>query len=176
MTTTATGASAPTRKTRPLAFRPRQKSPMRRLPFVGREHTADQSFSMWNVPASGGYFGGNTTGEAIATMYLRHIRETDAEICSPMLGGMVISWAWRLASGDITPGSVEENSLRGQMVGFAHVLSKWLIAAARHMGDSLETLGNDALLAKANRGVAFDTAAFLQYQALKDQFEENRRA
>jgi hypothetical protein len=58
MNATATGASAPTRKTKPLAFRPRQKSPMRRLPFVGREHTADQSFSMWNVPASGGYFGG----------------------------------------------------------------------------------------------------------------------
>ena len=149
---------------------------VRRLPFVGREHTADQSFSMWNVPASGGCFGGNITGEAIATLYLKQVRENDAEICAPVLGGMVIAWARRLAAGDIRPGSAEEDSLRGQMVGFAHVLSKWLLAAARHMGDSLDTRGNDALLAKANKGIAFDSFAFLQCQTLKAQIEESCHA
>ncbi len=169
-------ARAPAPTTKPLAFRPRQKYPVRRLPFVGREHTADQSFSMWNVPASGGYFGGNMTGEAIATMYLKHVREHDAEICAPMLGGMVIAWARRLTAGDILPGSAEEDSLRGQMVGFAHVLSTWLLAAARHMGDSLDARGNDALLAKANKGIAFDTEAFLQCQILKAQIAESCHA
>ncbi len=176
MTTSPTSASAPTRKTKPFAFHPRQKHPVRRLPFVGREHTADQSFSLWNVPASGGYCGGNMTGEAIAILYLKHVRENDAENCSPMLCSMVFAWAQRLTAGDIRLGSAEEDSLRGQMVGFSHTLSRWLAAAAQHMGDGLDARGNDALLDKANRGITFDTAAFLQYQALKDQFEEIRHA
>lgn len=82
-------------------------------------------------------------------MYFKHVRDNDAEICAPMLGGMVLAWAWRLAAGDIKPGSAEHGSLRGQMVGFAHVLSKWLLGAAQHMGDSLNTNGSSSAPARS---------------------------
>ena len=58
-----------------LAFRPKKKASSRRLPFVGNEHTLGKDFSYWNIPASGGYFGGNKTGEAVAYMLLKHLRE-----------------------------------------------------------------------------------------------------
>ncbi|WP_153115791.1 hypothetical protein [Rhodocyclus tenuis] len=171
----APGAPRRTRK-QPhlLAFRPKLKIAAHRLPFVGKEHTEDNSFSFWNVPAKGDYMGGRTTGEAIAGMYLKHIREDANDCCGLYLGWMVLAWMERLSSGDIKHGSPEYESLRGQMVGCMSELSRWLGAAARALGSSLDDTTNESLLANANRGIGFDTEAFFEYCTRKEQLEESR--
>ena len=171
----AQGAPRRTRK-QPhlLAFRPKLKIAVHRLPFVGKEHTEDNSFSFWNVPAKGGYMGGRTTGAAIAGMYLKHIRERDGDCCGPYLGWMVLAWMERLSSGDIKQGSPEYESLHGQMAGCMSELSRCLVAAARVLGSSLDDTTNEALLATANRGIGFDTEAFFEYCTRKEQFEASR--
>lgn len=171
----AQGATRRTRK-QPhlLAFRPKLKIAAHRLPFVGNEHTEDKSFSFWNVPAKGGCMGGRATGAAIAGMYLKHIRESDSDRYGMYLGWMVLAWMERLSSGDIKQGSPEYESLSGQMVGCMSELSRWLGAAARALGSSLDDTSNESLLATANGGIGFDTEAFFEYCTRKEQFEASR--
>ena len=58
----------------PIKRKTRGKPGFRRLPFVAGWRTESAS-PCWNVPASGGYFGGYETGEAMAQAFLKFLRE-----------------------------------------------------------------------------------------------------
>lgn len=155
----------------PLAFRPRKKKAVHRLPFVGDEHTGDGSFSWWNLPATGGYRGGWKTGEAVATMYLKHLRN-GGDDSSLFLGWMVDHWMQRMdcapegpESPDLVPlsgqligtfDSPERSALRGQMMGFMFGLNKCLKAGASFLNSNLDHISNDFLLAEANAGAGIN--------------------
>jgi hypothetical protein len=145
-----------------LSFHPKKTIEVHRLPFVGNEHTADRSFSFWDIPAKGGYTGGCMTGEAIAGIFLKHIRRTDSDFRTSLLGWMVFAWLERIAPGAVNRGNMEFDSLRGQMDGFMSVISKWLDDAVHRSGSDLDEIDRDELLRQANAGFSFDMDAFLQ--------------
>ncbi len=154
-----------------LAFHNEKPILVHRLPFVGNEHTEDKSFSFWNVPAKGGYSGGCETGESIAGMYLKYIRDSSDSESGMYLQWMILAWMERLASGGIQYESPEYTALKGQMVGFMSVISRRVVASARRLGSDLDNISYESLLDRANGGFKFDDKAFFQYCKLKQQFE-----
>lgn len=155
--------STPVRKSpNTLSFHPKKTIEVHRLPFVGNEHTADRSFSFWDIPAKGGYTGGCMTGEAIAGIFLKHIRQTDSEFRTSLLGWMVFAWLERIAPGAVNRGNIEFDSLRGQMDGFMSVINQWLDAAVHRPDSGLDETYYDDLLRQANAGFSFDMNALLQ--------------
>ncbi len=155
--------STPVRKSpNTLSFHPKKTIEVHRLPFVGNEHTADRLFSFWDIPAKGGYIGGCMTGEAIAGIFLKHIRQTDSEFRTSFLGWMVFAWLERIAPGTVNRGNMEFDSLRGQMDGFMSVISKLLDVAVHHPGSDLDEVDHDELLRQTNAGFSFDMNALLQ--------------
>ncbi len=158
-----------------LAFRPKKKASPRRLPFVGNEHTSGKDFSYWNIPSSGGYFGGNKTGEAVAYMLLKHLREnlnTPDSINDVYLGMMILDWNKRMMTESLQPGSEELDSLHGQMVGFINIISKLLLAFVIPLYHELDKKDYKELLKQANHGIAFDEEDYFKYLDLKERFEE----
>lgn len=133
-----------------LRFRPEEKpGASMRLPFVGGRRAAG-GFSFWNVPATGGYGGGCKTGEALAGIYLKHLRDH---------GGASFG-VLQVIARDMFDCDLPESRF-GQVVGFFSTLDAWLAAAAKVLGGNLDTANNDAMLTKANDGLNFDEAAYL---------------
>ena len=142
-----------------LAFHTRRRSAFNQLPFVDKD-----GLSGWEVPASGGEFGGFRTGEALAAMFLKHLREHGNEQWSLELLCVVRGMARRyeevggeaMAAGPLKQRSDSFNSLNGQMVGFFGEIGRVLVLASRHMGAPLDNISNEMLLEKANAGLLGD--------------------
>ncbi|MCG9064723.1 hypothetical protein LH425_06650 [Laribacter hongkongensis] len=140
-----------------LRFNPKRKVTTHRLPFVGGRQTG-YGISFWHVPATGGYSGGCQTGEALAGIYLKHLRDHGGEQF-----GALQRIALSMFDCDLTA------SRHGQVVGFFARLDAWLVAAAKTMGESLDAVSNDALLSKANDGINLDEAAYLASLGLNEE-------
>lgn len=143
-----------------LAFHSRRRRAFNQLPFID-EH----GLSGWDVPASGGFFGGQRTGEALAVMFLKHLREHGGKDRQSLellavVRGMVDRYEQEggraMCNRRLSQRSEGFNTLNGQMVGFMGVVGNWLVAAAQHMGTSLDDIDNQALLTKANAGLSVD--------------------
>lgn len=140
-----------------LAFHKRRHAAFRQLPFVGK--------SAWDVPATGGFYGGCQTGEALALLFLKHLRQHGGNDHLP-LDLLVIARDMALRveqeggqamfDRPLSKRSASLTTLNGQMVGFFSELSRLLLAAAKRMGASLDGISDEALLAKANAGLAAD--------------------
>ena len=78
----------------PIKRKTRGKPGFRRLPFVAGWRTESAS-PCWNVPASGGYFGGYETGEAMAQAFLKFLREEKGDFPAYWLTGIVESFMTR---------------------------------------------------------------------------------
>lgn len=135
-----------------LRTKPRAKLQMHQLPFVGRDHVKPDhgGFSFWDVPLTGGYFGGNETGSAIGNMFLVHLRQSKNadNSCALHLAGILNSLRERV------PTTKEEaDTLKGQAVGFGSVIGQWLMAAVEHLGHNLDKVDHDKLLYAANAGL-----------------------
>ncbi len=158
-----------------LSFRPKKKASFRHLPFLGNEHTPEDAISYWNIPASGGYFGGNKTGEAVAFMLLKHLRENlnnPDSLNEAYLGLMILDWNKRMMAEAPQLDSEGLDSLNGQMVGFINIISKLLLAFAIPLYHELDKKDYKELLKQANQGIAFDEEDYFKYLDLKEQFEE----
>lgn len=150
MSASATGNTR-TRAKGPLRFHPRRRAPFHRLPFIGLDARGRVSF--WDVPATGGYHGGCKTGAALATLYLRFLRER--EVAGALPGGNLSTLPLLvLGMAGLPPASVD-SAKKGQVVGFCTELDYWLRAAVLHMGESLDRVDAEALLRTANAGLAF---------------------
>ncbi|MER3141056.1 hypothetical protein [Salmonella enterica] len=121
---------------------------LHRLPFI---KTSPAGVNFWNIPAAGGFAGGCQTGEALAKIYLRYLRE-DRESGGGSLQLIVADMC--LSSGKNHQfNEYAAESLNGQMVGFLSVLDKWLRIAVMSNGDRLDDLDITALLRTANAGI-----------------------
>ncbi|QXI40417.1 hypothetical protein [Pseudomonas xantholysinigenes] len=138
-----------------LRAKPHRKIDMHQLPFVGRDHAQEESggYCFWDVPFAGGFRGGLETGQAIAGMYLAHLRRVRHEKSYKLeLGALIMGMMNR------SPRNEEEhNSRKGQLMGFAGALDSWLRAAVDEFGEKLDTIDHEDLLAQANGGL--DTKA-----------------
>lgn len=136
-----------------LRFHKRKKLPVHRLPFVGPV-PGKVGFSFWRVPKTGGYEGGCRTGEALAYIYLKHLREH----------GSGVGWHLRKITLDMCDckgvSGEEADATHGQIVGFFGALDEWLEVAMKHLGSQLDSLDNAALLKQANAGLSFDIEAY----------------
>jgi len=138
-----------------------------RLPFVASWRTETPA-RYWNAPASGGYFGGYETGEAMALMFLKFLRAEEGELAPMTLTQIAESFMVRFdqeggyATNKRRGDSGDSfDSLRGQYVGFFNTLSTWLAASAKTLGASLDRLAEQDLVQRANWGLGFDDAAYM---------------
>lgn len=149
------------RKSTGIAFRD--------LPFVAsRRTTTDAEY--WHVPATGGYFGGYETGQAMARALLKFHRSEKSTDLSYALTAVVTSLMRRFeeeggrAMDDRRADDRSDgfDSFRGQYVGFFNTLSGWLEASARQLGHGLDKVSDDELLIMANAGLNFDCNAYME--------------
>lgn len=96
-----------------LTFHNKKKVPLHRLPFVGGKSKNGLTISFWNVPASGGYHGGCETGAALAWLWIKHLEEFNSKSCPFTLSSIATDMS-----------GIEDDSIRGQMVGFFSVIEK----------------------------------------------------
>lgn len=140
-----------------LAFHPRRRHAFRQLPFID-----ELGLSGWQVPATGGFSGGCRTGEALAVMFIKHLRDHGGKGDLPLeLLSVVRGMADRyeqeggraMCNRRLSQRSEGWNTLNGQMVGFFGEIGRLLVLASRQMGASLDGISNEALLAQANAGL-----------------------
>ena len=131
-----------------LTFKYRKKRPLHRLPFVGPVE-GRREYSFWNVPQSGEYAGGCETGQALAQIYLKHLREHGTAPGGTLQNIVLDMFGTEEADCE------RLSSLRGQAVGFFYVLDYFLEAAAKYLGKQLDSVDNTELLKIANAGLNF---------------------
>lgn len=140
-----------------LAFHTRRRHAFRQLPFIDY-----LGLSGWQVPATGGFTGGCRTGEALAVMFIKHLRDHGGKDDLPLellavVRGMVDRCEQEggraMCDRRLSQRSDGWNTLNGQMYGFLGEIGRWLVAASRHLGVALDNIDNRSLLAKANAGL-----------------------
>ncbi|EAO7484796.1 hypothetical protein O0466_000438 [Salmonella enterica] len=133
-----------------LKFNERVECSCHRLPFV--RVIKSRGVDFWSVPASGGFSGGCQTGEALARLYLKNLRD------GGYVGGGALQFIAKemLRKMEVARGISKdaEESISGQLIGFFSVLDRWLNIAALSDIRSLDSLDESALLLTANAGIA----------------------
>lgn len=171
-------AASPTRP--PLRFHDEVQEPLHRLPFIGRQHG---EVKFWDVPATGGYVGGNLTGDALARLFLETLRQQpDAATPGAWLGWVALGWMHHVfdmvgVKPDLDPES-RLNTLRGQVVGFTSVLSDVLREALRNPNTSLAPVDEQECLQQANEGLETRTAkpAIIRMAGARSGRRQSRRS
>lgn len=164
----------------PAAFIRKAPTPIKRkrrgnagfyqLPFV--TNMSVSSPGCWSVPATGGYFGGYETGEAMAMTFMKFLREEEVRYPGrPWLTEIAESFMIRFeqeggvamteGSREKTDSSCSFDSFRGQYVGFFNTLLDWLSVSAKQLGSSLDHIEEKDLVTRANAGLGFDQAAYM---------------
>jgi hypothetical protein len=132
---------------RPLRVRGKAEHSCRTLPFVDGQ-------SFWDVPATGGHVGGCITGNALASIFLKHLRSNPDD-------AFVIRWAlFEMMDGASELNADERMARKAQAIGFLEALEKWVVSAVRACGAGLELLDVDAALVRANHGLTFSDDAY----------------
>ncbi|WP_031432306.1 hypothetical protein [Methylomarinum vadi] len=130
-----------------LNFKNGKEVPVHRLPFVDTQ-PGKSGISFWNVPKTGGYSGGCKTGNALALIYLKHLREYG---CGDGGGSLqTIAMDMFDSEGNDSP---EHDALRGQMVGFFSELDRYLAGAVNCLTGDLDKYSNEKLLQEAIDGL-----------------------
>ena len=146
---------------KPIKRKTRGKPGFHRLPFVAGWRT-EADAPCWNVPATGGYFGGYETGKAMAQSFLKYLREEKCDAPAYWLTNIVESFMVRseqeggkamLDRSPVSEWSDSFDSLRGQYVGFFNTVSQWLSASAKNLGGNLDSLTEQDLVRRANVGL-----------------------
>lgn len=140
-----------------LRLKPEEKSAWDRLPFVGEDH--HKLLSDWDVPLTGGFFGGLDAGAVIARMfvkYLRDERDSPLRMGASRLKMILTSLELKKAS---TP--EEQNSLNGQRTGFIGELFEWIDAAAMQRGSSLDAIPQRSFMQQVNEHLARTDDAYM---------------
>lgn len=134
---------------KPLKYHYHRENPLHRLPFVHlRSNKSGASF--WAVPRTGEYQGNVNARSAMASMYLKHLREHGA----PPFGSLQFIALEMCGMGSLGAHfTQEQGALAGQIVGFFSTLDWWLEASAKNFGRTLDEADPTSLLDKANFGL-----------------------
>lgn len=153
-----------------LKYNHRASNNFSALPFVSNSRTKRDN-RCWDVPATGGYFGGYRTGEAMALAFAKFLREDgEAAIAPAQLTCIVESFMERyeqeggktMRSLPMNQYSDEFSSFRGQYVGFFNTITKMLADAAVRLGGEFDRTSERELVDRANAGLGFRETAFLE--------------
>ena len=172
--------SSPEHPRSTLRFHPEAEQALHRLPFVGWHHG---EIKFWDVPSTGGYVGGNLTGDALARIFLETLRQQSAAATpGAWLGWIAMGWMHHVfdmvgVEPDLDPES-RLNTLRGQVVGFTSVLSDVLREALRNSSLSLPPLDEEECLRQANEGLETRTAksAIIRVAGARSGRRQSRRS
>jgi hypothetical protein len=140
-----------------LRSKPEGKCAWDRLAFVGKDHCAKHS--NWDVPLTGGFFGGVEVGRAAACMFLKYLRDERDNPCrltssnlKSVLGSM---------DSKVPTTEEEERSLKGHRAGFIFELAYWLESAAEKLGSSFDAIPERSLVERANESLTRTDAALM---------------
>lgn len=132
---------------RVLRFHHRRSLPLHQLSFIDKV-PGKRYFSFWAVPKTGGYSGGCKTGESLARLYLKHLKQHSKSFDDGRLPSIALDMF------DIERGChAEQRALLGQAVGFFSELECWLVAAVQYLDGGLDQYERKALLKAANAGL-----------------------
>lgn len=140
-----------------LRINPSAKSAWDQLPFVGKDH--GKQVSCWDVPMTGGYFGGCEAGKIVARMYLKYVRDEHGKsmtMAATLLRSMLAGLDAKKPSSE-----VETDSVNGQRIGFIHELSHWIDAAAVRLGSSLDAIPQRSFIDQASFELSRDDASLM---------------
>lgn len=126
-----------------LSFKTNVTHPIHRLPFIGGKARDGLGLSFWDVPAAGGYAGGNITGAALAWLWLKHIEKN---------GDKGPAFVLSKAFNDLV--DIQDPSKRGQAAGFLCVIEMVITKLIADGGIHFNQDENE-LLAKANAGLVY---------------------
>lgn len=138
------------------------------LPFVARRFGS--STPCWNVPATGGYFGGYKTGEALAVLFLEQQRvgQKNMSALTIIIESMMMAYEREggkaMHSQPMEQWTESFNSFRGQYVGFLNTIQSHLMRAFSAGGYCPPTVRE--LMDHANKGLEFDEKAY--FASLED--------
>jgi hypothetical protein len=145
------------------------------LGFYTYDGPGARAEGFWKLPPRGLYAGGCKTGSAAAFAYLKFMREKkklqlDAGIFG-FLQSLVI---------DMVKGVRQNESLKGQMVGFFSEIDRVIYSVANQMS-GLDKISFDSLTAQMREGVAYTKAdeekmaRDIRSRIAKDGWEKRRR-
>ncbi|AMB86671.1 hypothetical protein AWM79_15705 [Pseudomonas agarici] len=140
-----------------LRSKPQAKSAWDRLPFAGKDHS--RHFSSWDVPMTGGYFGGIEVGKIVARMYFKYLRDEES---NPLkLGALHLQLLLTSLDAKVPVTEEEKASLSGQRVGFMSEVYRWLEDAVLKRGSYLDAIPERSFVKDANEHPARTDAALM---------------
>lgn len=160
---TATSApfpSFPKSAAKRLRYHTQAEEPLHRLPFVGWDHG---QIKFWDVPCRGGYAGGTLTGDALARIFVDTLRQQpESATAGAWFGWIAMGWMHHVfAMAGVKPDLDRDspfNAFRGQVLGFASILSDLVREALRHPDIAIPAFDSEKCLREANAGLDAGTA------------------
>ncbi|MBK3438780.1 hypothetical protein [Pseudomonas sp. MF7448] len=146
----------PKRKQVGLRSKPDGKCAWDRLPFVGKDHS--KSSSNWDVPLTGGFFGGIEVGRIAGRMFLKYLR--DERENPTRLGSSSLRSVLASMDAKVTTTDEEKLSLDGQRAGFIGEIAYWLESAAERLGSCFDAIPERSLVLQANESLERTDEAF----------------
>ena len=140
-----------------LRSKPQAKSAWDRLPFSGKDHSPH--VSSWDVPMTGGYFGGIEVGKIVARMYFKYLRDEQANPFK--FGAIHLRGILSSLDAKVPVTDEEKESLKGQRVGFMSEVGRWLEDAVLILGSSLDAIPERSFVQQANEHLARTDAALM---------------
>lgn len=151
------------------SYRKVKRRGLNRLPFVAKQSSKTIA-RYWDLPASGGYFGGYETGEAMAQALLKIMRNKETSGFNIELTNIVESFMVRFEQeggssmankNQMADWSESFDSFRGQYVGFFNTLCQWLELSAIHIGRNLDSITEKEISGRASMGLSFDYSGYM---------------
>lgn len=127
-----------------------------RLPFVGRDHS--KYHSSWDVPLTGGFFGGIDAGRVAARMFMKYLRDERQNPCR--LGSSSLQSVFSSMDNKNPTTEEEMRSLQGQRTGFISEIAYWLESAAERLGSSFDEIPMRSFVQMANESLECTDVAF----------------
>jgi len=166
-----------------LAYREKNPSESKtsvfRLPFVGEFDDDQKEFRYWDVPLTGGYFGGEITGKALGVAYLRFVELSEADDRDDdTLSAIVMAMARKIAEHDAFKYKESETvaaaSIRAQMQAFLAVIDKQLSDDPIN-AVTLEATTEKEIIDLANKGLSLDSNACHKFWDLRTEVTEQEK-
>ncbi|NMY06360.1 hypothetical protein HBO12_25725 [Pseudomonas sp. WS 5059] len=132
------------------------KDAWNRLPFVGSDHS--KFHSNWDVPLTGGFFGGIEVGRVAARMLMKYLRDERQNPCR--LGSSSLQSVFASMDNKNPTTEEEMRSLQGQRTGFISEIAYWLESAAERLGSSFDEIPVRSFVQMANESLECTDEAF----------------
>jgi hypothetical protein len=108
---------------------------------------------------TGGYFGGIEVGKIVARMYFKYLRDEEANPFK--FGAIHLQGILSSLDAKVPVTDEEQESLKGQRVGFMSEVGHWLEDAVLILGSCFDAIPERSLVQQANEHLARTDAALM---------------